>query len=245
MLFRSAIIPLQRAGFRVYFNVIQRSIISLDLLNVINLVRNKKQPAYKKIAGILTSVMATISSKVLLKYAVLKIKNAEGTSGSFTDSLQNKNDLLALFEKIREKYPELIHINQDYEYYNWRILLSPLKIKKRFLYVDNELVGYFYLTYHERYTEVTDLTFIQDAHGHALIREIIDIIKNENLRMLYYNFNSANELNLYVDSFLRKIGFFSTKGPNHFVLRNFTHSEGDAFFNIEDWYINNLWNEGI
>jgi hypothetical protein len=63
--------------------------------------------------------------------------------------------------------------------------------------------------------------------------------------MLYYNFNSENALNLYVKSFLTKIGFISIKGPNHFVLRNFTHSESDNFFDIENWYINNLWNEGI
>jgi GNAT superfamily N-acetyltransferase len=158
---RKAIIPLQRAGFKVYFNVIQRSVLSLDVLNVINIVNKRKQPVYKKVVGILTSVMATITSKILLKYSAFKITKFEGESLSITNTLRNNNDLLSFYETIREKFPNLIHINQDYDYYNWRVELSPRKIKKRFLYFDNQLVGYLYLTYREQFTEVTDLTFFK------------------------------------------------------------------------------------
>jgi len=159
--------------------------------------------------------------------------------------LKNENDILEFYASIRKKNPNMIHIHQDQTYFNWRIEKSPLNIEKVFLYENQTLLGYYYLTNYPKYCEITDLTFIDDKSGNILLRKLAATVQENNIKFLYYTYNAKNLLNQKVSNQLKKFGFLIMKGPNHFVLRNFTHQEGDKFFKIENWYINNLWSEGI
>ena len=243
---RKAIVPLQRAGFKVYFNVIQRSILSLDFIEVISLANRKKQSSINKVKNILKSYAGTMISRTIFLFAEIKFPQHKTSNYTLTDTIINKDDLIEFFARIKELYPNLIHICQDSVYYKWRILDSPLLIISRFLYnEDLKLMGYYYLTLYENFTEVTDLTFYENLSGKILLNDILRIINQKKIKILNYNYNSKNELNRYINGFLVKIGFINTKGPNHFVLLNFLHNEDEDFFNIDNWYINSLWNEGI
>ncbi|MCD4677611.1 MAG: hypothetical protein K8S18_16690 [Desulfobacula sp.] len=241
---RKAVVPLQKANFRVYFDVIERAVLSLSYCNSLKLVTAKGGNKYEQILNGLKAIGGSFYSKMLFSFFKKSI-NLNNNEFEFRSKMKSPNDIVNLFYNIKIKHPDIIHIHQDYEYFNWRIEKSPLDIEKIFLYNEDELLGYLFLTFYPDYCEITDFTFCDKYAGEIMTRKIANIISEKEIKFIYYTYNSKNVLNITILSQLKKIGFISTRGPNHFVLRNFKHDKSNVFFNIDRWYINSLWSEGI
>jgi hypothetical protein len=238
-----AIIPLSKANFRIYKNIMTRMILSLNYRQAYNLIPERTMRGYRKLIVKPMVFAATIYSKVF--YRLIKRKRPEPCDGfELSYDLKNHDDLVNYYKRITSVYPELIFIYQDYEYFDWRIKKAPSPVKTLFLYKNDELNGYFYLTVNEKYCELTDFTFLDAESGSMLIKELISLIRQNNFGFIYYTGNSANNLNRNVLSLLASHGFIKMRGPSHFVLRNYTFSDEERLFKIENWYLNELWSEG-
>ena len=241
---RKAIIPLKKANFVVFENIIKRMVLPIKFKQAQTIIPKSTANSLKSNIFKMVVFFATIYSKIriiLVKENSFKsLKNIE-----LVNNLKNQNDIINMYIQIKIKHADLIHIYQDKEYFDWRIRNSPFPIKTLFLYENNQLKGYFYLKIQEKFCELTDFTFVQKIYGKILIRELINLIKNQNLGFVFYTGNIKNKLNRTVFKLLRYNGFLKIKGPNHFVLRNFNFQNKEYLFKIENWYLNDLWSEGI
>lgn len=238
-----AVIPLSKAKFRVFDNIMKRMVLSIYYNHAVKLIPKFKKNRLAQIMYKSKILLATLYSSAFFKvYKSLSNKYSEKIE--LTEELRDSNDLLDLYKDLLVENPDLIYIYQDKDYFNWRIRKSPQAIKTIFLYENNRLRGYFYLTTTERYSELTDFTFTHDLYGNILIKELFAIIDFNKIGFIYYTGNSTNKLNQKVLSLLSKRGFLKMKGPSSFVLRNYSFADEGKLFKIQNWYMNELWSEG-
>ena len=239
-----AIIPLRKAKFKIFENIMSRMILSTNINQALQLIPKSNLSNSRGLILKAEVCLATIYSSVIffLRW-MFKYKDKNFTT--IHTELKSSNDILDLFDKLLLQNSSLIFTYQDAEYFDWRIKKAPFPIKTFFIYEKNELKGYMYLTIHEKYCEITDFTFIEDRYGKLLMCELINIIRQNHYGFVYYTGNKFNVLIDKVFKLLRKYGFLKMKGPSHFVLRNLKFKEEDVLFKIENWYLNELWSEGV
>lgn len=241
---RKAVIPLKKAKFQVFENIIKQMVLATDFQQSKEIISKFAEKGIKGFLLILALKLATIYSSVLKRISTLFAWKQSG-SKELCQNLKSPNDLIKLYEHLRIANADLIYIYQDADYFNWRIQKSPLPIQTLFLYENNILKGYIYLTMRNKLCEITDFTFSDKQSGKYLLHELIKIINKNNLGFVYYTGNNNNELNLKVFNLLKRFGFLKIKGRNHFVIRNFKFKDEKKLFNIKNWYLNDLWSEGI
>ena len=156
------------------------------------------------------------------------------------------NDVEMFFERLRRKYPTLIHIDQDETYINWRMYNNPRKKRiTYFVYLKDSLVGYVYLTIYKNILEITDFTFENQEVGHFLLKNIMNYINQNRIGFVKYYGNAKNQLNQEVFKILRFYGFISIKRVDAFLIRNLVYPDENELNQIQDWYITPLWGEGV
>lgn len=238
-----AIIPLSKAKFKIFEGVMKRMILSINYKQAKELIPRKTQKGLKGAIVKIVVLFATLYSSFIF-YLLKKQKTKNTENYEVTEDLKNSDDIINLYKQLVHIYPELIYIYPDKEFFNWRIRKAPYPIKTNFLYKGGELKGYFYLTVKEKYVELTDFSFLDNKDGNILIKEFIKVIEKNGYGFIYYTGNSKNKLNKRVLNLLANFGFLKMKGPSHFVLRNFSFNNEERLFNIENWYLNELWSEG-
>jgi len=241
---RKAIIPLKKADFRIFEGVMKRMVLTTDYKHTQNLLPKSGLNGFKIALFKLALFTATRYSALMLNFRCL-FTNTGSKNVERCFKLKNTNDIVHLYNQIISLYPDLIYIYQDKEYYNWRVEKSPSPITTLFLYEKDVLKGYLYLKCEERFCELTDITFIHEKYGMLLIKELLKFRKQNDFKFIYYTGNIKNKLNRSVFTLLGRYGFLKIKGPNHFVLRNFNFKDEGVLNKIENWYINDLWSEGI
>jgi len=240
---RKAIIPLKKANFKIFEGVMKSMVLSISNKQAQQSIPKAKLGGIKGIVLRSAVFLGTLFSSMV--YSLSKIYRSKNSDNiQVTEDLRNTNDIVNLYSQLERIYPELIYLYQDTDFFNWRVKKSPRPIKTIFIYEQNELKGYLYLTIQDRFCELTDLTFTDKKYGRLLLKELIKIIDNFNYGFIYYSGNIKNKLNKGVINLLKWYGFLKMKGPSHFVVRNFTFKDEDKLFKIENWYLNELWSEG-
>jgi len=239
---RKAIGPLKRAGFDVFENSVRRMVLVTSNKQAIYFLAKKnniKRP-FLQTAVFFASVYARLFLK--LRSYLLTMANSEI---EVVNELKDNSDILALYEMFSTKEPNLIYVHQDKNFIDWRIKKSPLEIKTFYLYENEKLKAYLYITIRDRFLEITDLTFEHKSYGERLLNQLFSLMKETNLKVVYYTGNRHNNLNKTVFRLLFSYGFLSSEGPNSLVFRNLSLSNKKEFTNISNWYLNDLWSEGI
>ena len=90
------------------------------------------------------------------------------------------DDIKILYSRIRLKYPDIIYIDQDEQYINWRIYKNPnVACKTYFLYEGDLLTGYCYMSVNQNKSSIiTDFTFDKDEDGKILLVNVISELRN-------------------------------------------------------------------
>jgi len=241
---RKAIIPLKKADFKIFEGVIKRLVLPVNFKQAQSIIPTNNLNGLKKHILKFIVLFATIYSKIIFNIKNLQ-KNKIPKTVEITQDLKKSSDIIKLYDVIKKDFPELIHIYQDEDYYNWRIKKSPISIDTFFLYENDELKGYFYLGKHEKFCEITDFTFVDEKYGKLLLIKLQEIIIINKYGFIFYTGNNTNLINKKVFKLLFSIGFIKIDGPNNFVLRNFNFQVETKLFKIENWYISDLWSEGI
>jgi len=241
---KKAIIPLEKANFNVFKNIMERTILSINYQQTKSMISNKRYNKFKTLLYHILILAGTLYSYTIMNLSKLFAKwNLR--DHEIRNVLKEPTDIISLYQNITKKHPELIYIYQDEEYFNWRIKNSPIKMNTYFLYEGEDLKGYFYIKVQLNLCELTDFVFIERKHGLVLRNKLLSIISDKKFGTVYYTGNKFNVLNKAAFKILKSCGFIKIKGPNHFVIRNFNFKDEPTLLNIRNWYLNDLWSEGI
>jgi len=234
-----------KLGFSVYENVMYESILILNLKNALSVILKSKLAMVKKITISLLALFSYLYSLILRLFSK-SLKESPKIKFSIEHTLRSTNDLDMLYRRLREKYPDLIHIDQDKNYIMWRILNNPnIKYKTYFVYEDNLLRGYCYFsTDHKKRAFLTDFTFESAAAGVPLLRVLLNMLRNEKISYVYFSGNARNPLMMTIFNLLKRFGFVKRRSSWSFVLRNISYKDEDYLYDIKNWYAGGLWREG-
>jgi len=241
---RKALIPLSKAGFVVYKDVVKRMVLLTSYRQSIHLLHKQHSLSLTHLLIRMAILPATIYSNLVIRFRRM-ISSTISKNYIIQETIRTPDDISLLYSRIVIEHPNLIYIDQNASYFNWRILRSPHPIKTYFLYERNELKAYLYLKVCDKYCEITDFTFVEKAYGKNLLLFVSKEILTRNYGFVYYTGNNSNRLSRKVFDLLFTFGFLKINGPNHFVLRNFTFTDVKELFEIRNWYFNDLWSEGI
>lgn len=236
-----AIKMLKRIQFHIFRGVMYNSISILTFRAALSEVLKSKRDRLRKIVK---------SFLVMFHYTLSFIHRTAFRSPNEGYSVKQKlgsiNDLDALYQRLRGKYPNMIHINQDKKYIMWRIYNNPnIKYKTYFVYEDTLLRGYCYVNRNDKKTaSLIDFTFENAEAGSFLLRNLLDRLRNEKIAYISFWGNIKNPLMITIFNLLKRFGFLKRRSSISFVLKNISYEDEKCLSDIKNWYVGGLWTEG-
>ncbi len=231
--------------FSVYEKVMYESILILNLQNTLSEIFKSKRGMVKKIAMVPLIIFWYLYSLCISSFRFPK--KSPRMKFSIEYKLRSINDLDVLYEHLRAKYPELIHIDQDEKYIVWRILKnSNNKYKTYFLYEDNILKAYCYAGIgNKKIASLTDFTFENAEAGTFLLRNLLNDLRNEKISKVSFLGNAKNPLMINTFNLLKRFGFLKIRSSMSFVLKNIAYKDEAILYDIKNWYVGGLWTERL
>ena len=93
---------------------------------------------------------------------------------------------------------------------------------------------------------IEDFLFLNRRSAHRLAGCLIELCNQKKIGFVHYLGNSNNFLNKRIFRFLRHYGFISTgQSDPGFILKNLSDDKMNAIYDVDNWYITNLFMEGI
>ena len=234
-----------KLGFSVYENVMYESILILNLRNALSAILKSRQTVARKIKLSLLTLFSYLYS-LIFRLSLGSQRQSSKMEFSIEPRLRRPDDLNRLYGRLREKYPDLIHIDQDEKYIMWRIYNNPnIKYKTYFIYEGNSLSGYCYVSTNDKKRAfLTDFTFESVTAGTFLLRVLLSKLRHEEISHLYFSGNVRNPLMVTTFDLLKRFGFLKRVIPTAFVLKNISYKDEDHLYDIKNWYAGGLCTEG-
>lgn len=232
---------LRRFRFHVYEYVMHGSISILNVRCALSEVLGEDTSAVKKVTKSLTFLSLWVYS------AIIRATSQIPDTGLLVrEKLADQHDLENLYERLKMKYPDLIHIDLDERYLRWRIFNHPFfKYRTHFVYEGDLLRAYAFVnTHNKRRAYLTDFTFETANAGKFLLKRILNQLQAEGIGAVSFWGNERNPLMKGPFDLLRRFGFVQRKTSAHFVLRNLSVGDQESLSDVTNWYMNGLWTEG-
>jgi len=242
--FTSILKAFEKVNYKTYDDAMKMAFLPLKFLaNPRELLKSKsKVKSFLYRSGLFCGRIYSIICKCIGTQHSKSRKNKYEIS----NNLKSPNDVNDLYESLKEKHPNLIHIHQSKNYINWRIHNNPSKkIKTLFVYSNHSLVGYAYIRFGNRVASLIDITFIELEAGFLLMKLILNALNTKAIDLVTYTGNIKNDVNLTVFKLLKSFGFLTIDSPTDFIIQNLNYPDEDILYNIKNWYINGIWHEGI
>ena len=184
------------------------------------------------------------------KMAITKISLASKKKDyEISSMLRDNNDIIKLFQNLTQKQENLICLNQDIDFLNWRIFNSQrLVYKTYFIYKKDKLDGYCYATINIALNTayLTDFTFNDIKSGKLLLHKVFSDFRKETAPLIFFFGNETNDVVNKSFNLLKKVGFIKIKNPTWFVIKGLSDTTNETQFNnISNWHITSLWTEGF
>ncbi len=230
--------------FSVYENSMYNSILILNLRNALSEILKSKRKRAQKNAMLLLGTLCYLYSACRIYFRFPK--KIPEMKYLIEQRLRSINDLGMLYNRLREKYPNLIHIEQDEQYIMWRIYNNPnIKYKTYFVYEDVLLRGYCYVSRKEKKTaSLTDFTFESPEVGAFLLQSLQGMWRKEKVGFVTFLGNAMNPLMITVFNLLKRHGFLKKRASMSFFLKNISYKDDGHLYDIRNWYAGGLWMEG-
>lgn len=232
-----------KLGFSVYEDAMYTSVLVLKPRQFITTIRKSKQNTVRKMAKSLAVILLYLySSTREFTYKCLKRTSREI---SIERRLRSVSDVSELYKRLRAKYADLIHVEQDEKYIAWRISNNPnVEYTTFFAYENNLLKACCYVALaNNREAYLSDLTFEDYEVGSFLLTTILDLCRKRKIASVNFVGNIRNPLMATVFDLLKKNGFLK-RNFTPFVLKNISYKHEKCLNDIRNWYINGLWTEG-
>jgi hypothetical protein len=234
-----------KLGFKDYSDQMYGSLLILKPINYINTFLKTKN-------DFTTKIMISVSSIPLFVYSSIKryiFNFLRNSSSDYTiktkyDDVKDINNLYAILEL---ENPNLIYIDQNENFLNWRVINNPnLNYKSYYLYEKNILKAYCHIAITKKQSAyLSDFTFLNEDYGNELLKYSIIQMQKENINCIYYLVgNISNKLIQKIKSLLTSNGYISKKNESFIVIKNINYNKENILYDIKNWYINDLWTEG-
>jgi len=234
----------ERLGFFVYEDIMSGSTLVLNWRRQISPILESKQDIARKIAKsvffLLLRFYSSLSSSV---YAFLKKKEKQFSA---EQKLRSPGDVVALYERLRTDYADLVHIEQDKKYIDWRVFNNPnVEYATLFAYEHDLLRAYCYAALTSNGEAfLSDFTFESHEAGDFVLKTILATLRERKIASVHFVGNFKNPIIARVFELLGRHGFVMRKGFSPFVLKNISYEHEEHLRDIRNWYINGLWTEG-
>ncbi len=152
-----------------------------------------------------------------------------------------------LFKRIRQTFPELIHIELNEKYIRWRITEHPfIRYDTLSIYEGGTLRGYAVVNGHNgQFAYLADLVFDDDEAGVTLLSSIVNDLRRRNYLSLSYFGNMTNPVNARTFAVLRMFSAVETPNPKMtFVLLALSDVASPDVYDVSRWHMSGLWTEG-
>ena len=229
-------------NFTVFENCWYSSMSIINLRSALLPIRDRKSTIGEKSLSYIFVLSLWVFSTILRLVPKFSTKKY-----IFRQTLGSIHDLELLYERLRKKYPEIIYIDQDEKYLNWRIYGHPhFQYRTFFAYdEDNNLRGLCFFNIHENSGYLTDFTFEEIDAGVFLLKKIFSELQNENIAFLYFIGNIENSLTKITFKLLRRFGSIKERSSTAaFVVRPLSCENEKNTQDIKNWYLSGLWSEG-
>lgn len=233
--------------FSVYENSLYDSILIVNLQSALSKIFESQWPIARRITLSLLAMGCYLYSFVF-RFTLKFLKKPPKTNYSIEHQPRSMNDLGTFYGRLREKYPRLIHIDQDREYLTWRLFNNPsIKYQTYFVYEDGLLKGYCYVGTNgkdRKVVSLADFTFESAKAGAFLLRNLLDKWQNDKIGFVYFLGNTKNSLMKTMFDLLARFGFLKRRRSMSFILKNISCQDEDDLYDIKNWYASALWTEG-
>ncbi len=162
------------------------------------------------------------------------------------NKLRSMDHMRELYDRLRAKCPNLIHLQQDEDYINWRVYHNPnVKYKTAFVYEDDKLQAYCYFTISDRNTAyLSDLAFDNPDAAKTLLDYVLSICRKQGVGVVSFLGNTRNRLVATVFDLLKRHGAIKKVDGQAFVLKNISYDDEKRLYDVKNWYLTGLWSEG-
>lgn len=152
-----------------------------------------------------------------------------------------------LFKRIRQTFPELIHIEFNETYVRWRITEHPFIRYSTFsIYEGDTLRGFAVVNgQNKQFAYLADLVFDDDSAGVTLLSSIVDDLRKRHYLSLNYLGNMTNPVNARTLAVLRMFSAVETPNPKMaFALMALSDAAPRDLYDVSRWHMSGLWTEG-
>lgn len=232
----------KKLKFDVYEGLIHESELQIRFFKSLLSVWSSNQPVVRKMRLSLKTIIALSKGKKLTK-----------TNKDYTaDIIDIKDDtklklILKLYEEWSAKYPNLIHIHVDEEYFNWRIANNPVvNYKVIGVFKNQKLVGIGIVNDTSNKAYLLDFIVPEKEHLNQCLVKIIKHLKESgSVTHLIYWASHKNDYTSTIHSIFQSQGAYCYINNNmNFVIKK-TNKCTMENIDLEDLYINGLWTEGF
>ncbi|MFQ5652170.1 MAG: GNAT family N-acetyltransferase [bacterium] len=232
--------------FNVYDAIMSESVFVSNPFRALPEVLARKWRTRFKIAVACSLLPACLYSHLRRVWASNLLRKGSRKKYVVEDRLRRIGDLEELYRRLRKIHPQLIHLDQDENYLNWRIYKNPnVDYQTTFVYEGEMLRAYCYLSQNDKHTAfLTDFTFEEEDAGAFLLRAVLQQCRKQRAGLVYFMGNSKNRLIATVLKLLQGAGFVSKRSAEAFVLKNITYEDEEFLYDIRNWYVHGLWSEG-
>lgn len=202
--------------------------------------------AKKNSNNVANAVIKFIIKNLITQITKLKIKFILSNSVKLVSKDYAKNtDLKEFHNSIYKKHINLVRLEIDDDYLNWRIKKNPtLKYTTKFFYLNEKLVGNVIYTIKADRLMITYLNYENQLILDAIIKYFLEI--KDDFTRVYYWGNDTCKINDIIFSTFEKIGGKrKVDNTRNFIYKTFTNENLNVLSDTKNWFINGLWTEGF
>lgn len=241
---RKALPTLKNADFLTFRRPMSRAILPLDFKMTFSLLFSDKKASRLVFYKCLLLLAITYSRIVWgIGKALFPIRNSH--SLQILERLTNDDDLHVYINSMSKLHPNMVFIDQDSKYLQWRLQDSPIPIQSIYLYSEGKIVGYMHLGIRDYGFEILDLLSNSAKETHILIDRARSMSIKNGFGLILYTGNRYNRISNGILTLLRSSGYWIMPGVNDFVIRFFDRTSIAPLSEISNWYMTGIWFEGI
>jgi hypothetical protein len=238
--------PIYKTSVREGYEVFKGAICSMaavirPMVAASDVLKSKRRSLKKRITAISNRF-------VLWAYGTIRRFTVTSSNRVYVvrSSVLGPNDLHDLFERLRDRYPNMINIDLNSQYLDWRIHNHPFfKYETYYVYEGENLVAYAFVNSSSGFRGyLTDFGFENMNAGEFLLSRILRDLREKNVGLVAFVGNCHNPLVKESFKLLRRWGFVHYNST-HLHVKNLRFKHGQILSNAENWYMTGIGTEGF
>jgi GNAT superfamily N-acetyltransferase len=225
-----------KSGFAVHDTLVQ-GLAVLNLLPALRVVWRSRRKLISRLALLLASPVALIRTAVALAVE-------RGTGLAFTSELREPDDVPAMLGELRRAQPELVHLEYDRDYVEWRVANHPhFRYEQACAYRGKRLVAWALINATDRDNPaIVEFLFSEGRAARGLLAYVARLLRGRGAGVVVFFANSAAGPGAMLVTLARGLGFHVRAAANAFVVRDLSGDK--SLERPERWLFSALWFEG-